>query len=221
MYSKKKRIKSIFFSWGRLRWGRRVSRRAGTQKSFCMEDFKHDARRVVPTISFPTFFRQIGLASFFLNTFRISFSKNLKKVKKNVNRNGTFDCSLAGTSGALDKTDLKYTTSTETSGSPTFDANTADAPDGENIVGIKSGSLGTEANRLNLVFNFEKPVTIGTEGVVLAVKGIHPSITQGGTFAGVAKITLNSVPVPEPSMFGVLAGLGALALVGVRRRRRK
>ena len=144
---------------------------------------------------------------------------------QNVNRNGTFDCSLGDVGGNLDKTNLTYTTSTaqgQGQGTPAFDANTKDKTDGENIVGIQSSSLGTEANRLSLVFNFDKPVTIGsgTEGVVLAVKGIHPSITQGGTFAGVAKITLNSAPVPEPSMFGVLAGLGALALVGARRRRK-
>ena len=41
----------------------------------------------------------------------------------------------------------------------------------------------------------------------------------GGTISDVAIAPLTVVP--EPSAFGLLAGLGALALAGTRRRRRK
>ena len=49
--------------------------------------------------------------------------------------------------------------------------------------------------------------------------------SQGGGNANfTAPETLNvkgNIPIPEPSMFGLLSGLGALALVGMRRRKRR
>ena len=44
--------------------------------------------------------------------------------------------------------------------------------------------------------------------------------TQGGGWMPAYKVTVSSPAVPEPSAFGLLAGLGALALVASRRRRK-
>ena len=44
--------------------------------------------------------------------------------------------------------------------------------------------------------------------------------TQGGGWMPAYKVTVSDPAVPEPSAFGLLAGLGALALVASRRRRK-
>ena len=68
--------------------------------------------------------------------------------------------------------------------------------------------------------------TIGCKfGTTTAVRtvAIYGNAGASTTYGTTANFTLNGsvdIPIPEPSMFGVLAGLGALALVGSRRRRK-
>ncbi|MBR5622528.1 MAG: PEP-CTERM sorting domain-containing protein [Opitutales bacterium] len=55
------------------------------------------------------------------------------------------------------------------------------------------------------------------KGMCYSLAEIHG--TQGASVKGIGFIASAS-PIPEPSAFGLLAGLGAIALVGTRRRRK-
>ena len=93
-----------------------------------------------------------------------------------------------------------------------------------------SGSITLNGNKINLSKGELDSLTIATEMTFkIADASISSSFTKdnfmlgtgwdGWTITSYANgvITLS---VPEPSMFGLLAGLGALALVGARRRRK-
>ena len=62
-----------------------------------------------------------------------------------------------------------------------------------------------------IVYSFDNLVADANGAISFTVKGVG---------AHSAAISAISVVIPEPSAFGLLAGLGALALVGTRRRRR-
>ena len=70
--------------------------------------------------------------------------------------------------------------------------------------------------------------TLTDGNVTSTMQGYYEFLNEGAMQDWVASWALSNktlslmltAPVPEPSMFGVLAGLGALALVGARRRRR-
>ena len=83
------------------------------------------------------------------------------------------------------------------------------------------------ANAINFDWSETPEASIATEGSSLEdfveVKGkehnLAAYVNQVWSYSeGVLSLTL---AIPEPSLFGVLAGLGALALVGTRRRRKK
>ena len=82
------------------------------------------------------------------------------------------------------------------------------------------------ANAINFDWTETPEASIVSEGSSLedfvAVKGnehLAAYVNQVWSYnEGVLSLTL---AIPEPSLFGVLAGLGALALVGTRRRRKK
>ena len=73
--------------------------------------------------------------------------------------------------------------------------------DGSGYVSLTQGATGIELD----------------EDTIYTLAEIHG--TQGASVKGIGFIASAS-PIPEPSAFGLLAGLGAIALVGTRRRRK-
>ena len=78
--------------------------------------------------------------------------------------------------------------------------------------GVTSGTL-PEANIVTLDF---APITVNAGDTI----SFTLEVTQNNVNTGLKSIAFTTAAVPEPSAFGLLAGLGALALVASRRRRK-
>ena len=161
---------------------------------------------------------------------------------------GVMTLALVGTQGAVVtgfsyKTAIKYAVTTDTSKDQyTFSDTTSgaganwgtvlagnkmnDSTSGNssyNIAGTASWNTVSSSFVLSLSLNdayvatVDLGKTVDFSKLVITTDGGH----QGPSYPTLSNLTIKSnSPIPEPSTFGLLAGLGALALVGTRRRRK-
>ena len=102
---------------------------------------------------------------------------------------------------------------------------------GENGGALATGTTvtvdATDLNALGLVAGVANEYSIWNEsletsGVTLELSGAFRTLlADAGWTSSISGGTLTISAIPEPSVFGLLAGLGGLALAGTRRRRRK
>lgn len=108
-------------------------------------------------------------------------------------------------------------------GDITFTATIFDLYDSATQLGVFQATLapgnGKGATPFEVTFNFNEDVNLsGVEGIKMNL--VLTETLSAGSFVGLKNIEATVSTIPEPSMFGLLAGLGALALVGTRRRRK-
>ena len=133
--------------------------------------------------------------------------------------NGTYTFEVvlgSGSNWEQGNSDCSMTAGTVTSASVVAqNGNDGASFDGDYAITIsRQGSSNTATSWAILSFD----VTATADGVIEFTAA--PSVSDGG-FGDIAGFSLTSTAIPEPSAFGLLAGLGALALVASRRRRRK
>ena len=76
----------------------------------------------------------------------------------------------------------------------------------------------TEGETGNLSLSFATDASYAAYGVIFNAKEVGG--TNGGVAVSIDNVQVSYSAIPEPSAFGLLAGLGALALVASRRRRK-
>ena len=84
--------------------------------------------------------------------------------------------------------------------------------DGVTVSAVTEGETG------NLSLSFAADASYAAYGVVLNSKEVGGS--NGGVAVQISNVQVSYSTIPEPSAFGLLAGLGAMALVASRRRRK-
>lgn len=129
----------------------------------------------------------------------VTFSFDVLRTAGNNNKNHTLDFALYSSNASV----------------PAMESLTYNSKEGENLL--------TTKQTVSFTITKEMANAIATDGETakFAFSVLSNEVTGSNTIVTMNNFKFDGVsPIPEPSAFGLLAGLGALALVGMRRRRR-